>query len=190
MVQPAYRPWPEALRKCHLDSTAADVPSGRQPESVFISCSPKDSKFLGMLMLQLKVIENQGLIRIFTHEALPPGTLWQQEARIEISNAVAAILLVTPDYLASEDLMENQLPQLLARAHEQSGTAILPLLVRPSMFSSVPHLYRFKPFNPTPKTLIEMERPGEKERFLVTVAQAVQEEVRRRQAGRGGGIQL
>jgi ketosteroid isomerase-like protein len=132
-----------------------------------------------MLLLQLEVLENQGLIRIFTHEALPPGTLWQEVTQLEISNTVAAILLVTPDYLVSPDLMEDQLPPLLAQAKE-GGTAILPLLVRPSLFFTLPHLYQFKPFNPTSKTLIEMERPGEKERFLVLVAEAVQEEVRQR----------
>lgn len=130
-------------------------------------------------MLQLEVLQNQGLIRIFTHEALPVGTLWQEVTQIEISNAAAAILLVTPDYLRSRALMEDQLPDLLARA-EDEGTAILPLLVRPSLFRNLPQLNRFKPFNPTRKTLIEMERPGEKERFLVSVAEAVQEEVRRR----------
>jgi hypothetical protein len=75
--------------------------------------------------------------------------------------------------------MEDQLPLLLDRA-ESEGTAILPLLVRPSLFYTLPHLYRFKAFNPTSKTLIEMERPGEKERFLVSVAEAVQEVVRYR----------
>lgn len=140
-------------------------------------------------MRHLEVLENQGLIRIFTHEALPPGTLWQEVTQFEISNTAAAILLVTPDYLASRALMEDQLPHLLARAKVENRTAILPLLVKPSLFSSIPHLYRFKPFNPTPKTLIEM-RLGEKERFLVSVAEAVQEEVRRRRMGGSGDLQL
>lgn len=99
-------------------------------------------------MLQLQVLENRGIVRIFTREALPPGTLWQEETEIEISNTAAAILLVSPDYLASKDLMEDQLPRLLARAQEEDGTAILPLLVRPSLFSDLPYIYRFKPFKP------------------------------------------
>jgi hypothetical protein len=167
------------------ETTLADS----QPEPVFISYSAEDIKFLRMLMRHLEVLENQRMIRIFTHEALPPGTLWQEATRVEISNAVAAILLVTPDYLASRVLVEDQLPQLLARAEMEDGTAIMPLLVKPSLFFSLPHLRRFKPFNPTPKTLIDM-RAGEKERFLVSVAEAVQEEVRRRRAGRAGDVQL
>lgn len=161
-----------------------------RPESVFISYSPKDAKHLEMLMRHLRLLKNQNIIRVFTHAALPVGALWQQEVEIEISNAAAAILLVTPDYLESDDLMENQVPRLLARAEEQGGTLILPLLVAPSLFETLPHLFRFKPFNDPSKTLVEMARPGEKDRFLVTVAQAVQEAIRHRQAGSAGDMRL
>lgn len=157
-------------------------------EPVFISYSPEDVKFLNLLLRHLKVLENNQEIRIFTAQAVPPGALWQEVGESEISSAAVAILLVTPDYLASRALMENELPRLLARAAE-AGTSIMPLLVKPSLFFSLPHLYRFKPFNPTPKTFIEM-RPGEKERFLVSVAEAVREEVRRRHTGGDGDIHL
>lgn len=159
-------------------------PSDSEPELVFLSYAREDGKFLKMLALQLKVLKNQGLIRIFNHQTLRTGALWREEAQSALSIAAVAILLVSPDYLASDDLMENELPQLLARAQD-AGTAILPLLVRPSLFSTVEHLSRFKPFNPTDKTLVEMDRPGERERFLLLVAQEVQEEIRRRRAGSG-----
>jgi hypothetical protein len=141
-------------------------------------------------MRHLRLLKNQKIIRIFTHEALPPGTLWEKQTEVEISNAAAAILLVTPDYLASDDLMENQVPRLLARAENEDGTVILPLLVAPSLFTTLPHLYQFKPFNPPSRTLVEMVRPGEKDRFLVTVTQAIQEAIRRRQVGSAGDVQL
>ena len=139
-------------------------------------------------MRHLKVLQNQGLIRIFIREALPPGARWLEITQSEISSAAAAILLVTPDYLESRALMKDQLPLLLDRA-KRVGTTIMPLLVKPSLFYSLPHLHQFKPFNPTSKTLIEM-RAGEKEKFLVSAAEAIQEEVRRRHAGSGADIQL
>jgi len=167
-----------------------DVPplSASPPESVFISYSPEDVKFLKMLMRHLEVLQNEGLIRVFNREALRPGALWNEITESEISSAAAAILLVTPDYLASRALMKDQLPSLLAHAAE-AGTAIMPLLVKPSLFYNLPHLYRFKPFNPTPKTLIDM-RSGERERFLVSVAEAVAEEVFHRRTGHGDDLQL
>ena len=74
-----------------------------------------------MLMRHLKVLENQGLIRVFVREALPPGALWLEITQSEISSAAVAILLVTPAYLESRALMKDQLPLLLDRA-KKAGT--------------------------------------------------------------------
>lgn len=152
--------------------TGLTRPTSEESESVFISYSPEDVKFLRMLLRHLRVLEHQGL-RIFTREALIPGTRWQEEMNFAISNVAVIILLVTPDYLASEAAPMVHLPQILASAEER-GTTILPLLVKPSLFSSYPYLSRFRALNPAPKTLIEMNRPGERERFLMSVAEEVQ----------------
>jgi hypothetical protein len=164
--------------------------SAETPELVFISCSDsrQDRTFLDMLMLHLQVMANEGRIEIFIHDALLPGTLWQQETRSHIDRAAAAILLISPKYLVSKDLMEDQLPRLLEQAQER-GTAILPLLVRPSMFYHLPKLACFKPFNPISRTLVRMGA-AEREEFLLSVAEMVEEVIRRRQAGSGGDVQL
>ncbi len=115
-------------------------PTTSERESVFISYSLEDVRFRKMLMRHLRVLENQRLIRTFFHQALPPGALWQEITQQEISGAAVAILLVTPDYLGSRALMEDQLPRLLDSA-KKAGTTIMPLLVKPSLFYSLPHLY-------------------------------------------------
>jgi TIR domain len=165
-------------------------PTGEQPELIFISCSTsrQDRKFLDMLMLHLDVLQDERRIEIFTHDALPPGTLWQQEARFNIERAAAAILLISPKYLVSKDLMEDQLPRLLEQAQKR-GTAILPLLVEPSMFYHKSKLACFKPFNPMSRTLIRMGA-AELREFLLSVAETVEEVIRRRRAGSGGDVLL
>ena len=161
--------------------------SAESPELVFISCSDsgQDRKFLDLLMFHLRVLKNEGRIEIFIHDALLPGTLWQQETRSHIDRAAAAILLISPRYLVSEDLMEDQLPRLLEQAQNR-GTAILPLLLRPSMFYHLPKLSCFKAFNPTPRTLVRMGT-AEREEFMLSVAETVEEVIRRRRAKRSGG---
>ncbi len=76
-------------------------------------------------------------------------------------------------HLVSRDLMEDQLPRLLEQAQER-GTAILPLLVEPSMFFHLPQLACFKPFNPVSRTLIQM-RTAELREFLLSVAEMVED---------------
>lgn len=136
-------------------------------------------------MTHLQVLVDQGLIRVFDHKSLPPGSLWQEETEAAISRSMAAILLVTPEYLISPALKKDQVPRLLARA-EEGGTVILPLLVMPSQFDWIPHLSRFKPFNPASKTLVDM-RLGDKHRFLVKVAEEVRDLVYRRRGGGAAG---
>jgi hypothetical protein len=161
--------------------TGLERSSPAESELVFISYSPKDVRFVRMLMRHLRVLESQGL-RIFTHESLMPGTRIQEEMNFAISSAAVFIILVTPDYLASEDTPMIDLPQVLTSAEER-GTPILSVLVKPSLFSSHARLSRYRTCNRTPKTLIEMNRPGERERFLMSVAEEVQKVVRRRRGG-------
>jgi hypothetical protein len=177
-------------RRFERSPKSGRVPSSTErPELVFISCSHSraDRKVLDLLMLHLQVLKNQKKIDIFTHDALPPGALWQQETRFMIERAAAAILLISPKYLVSPDLMEEQLPRLLEQAQER-GTAILPLLVEPSMLRHHPHLACFKPFNPMSRPLSRMTVP-ERQEFLLKVAETVEEVIRRRRAD-GGDIQL
>jgi TIR domain len=190
---PAGADMPQGRDGRHLQASQQSSrmpPTGKQPELIFISCSTsrQDRKFLEMLMLHFQVLQNEGRIEIFTHDALPPGTLWQQEARFNIERAAAAILLISPKYLVSKDLMEDQLPRLLEQAQKR-GTAILPLLVEPSMFYHLPKLACFKPFNPMTRTLIKMTT-AELREFLLLVAETVEEVIRRRRAGSGGDVLL
>jgi hypothetical protein len=141
-----------------------------------------------MLMPHLEVLQNEGRIEIFNHDALPPGALWQQEEQFNIERTAAAILLISPKYLVSKDIMDDQLPRLLEQAQKR-GTAILPLLVEPSMFHHLPKLACFKPFNPMSRTLIQM-RTAELREFLLSVAETVEEVIRRRRAGSGGDVVL
>lgn len=103
-----------------------------------------------------------------------------KETKSAILAAAAAVLLVTPDYLDSEIIAGNELPQLLAQAKNR-GTEILPLLVEPSLFEMT-ELFRFKPFNRTSKTLYEM-RGAERKKFLLSVAKEVDDIVRRNRFG-------
>lgn len=165
----------EALR-----ARPGSASSASPPASVFISYSHQDVRFLELLMVHLRVLERQdpGPIQIFTDQGISPGESWWEQIQSEISKAAVVILLVTPDYLASSFLMQGELPQILAHA-EDDGAVILPLLVKPSTFDIVPGLSRFQVLNPTHKTLAEM-RPAERDRFLTSVAETVEQVVRRR----------
>ena len=61
------------------------------------------------------------------------GANWQEEIKGAIASTKVAVLLISVDYLASELVVENELPPLLA-ASEEEGVTILPIILGPCNF--------------------------------------------------------
>jgi len=97
---------------------------------LFISYSHKDEKWLNELKVFLRPLEQNNLISIWDDSEIQPGDNWRDEIKNALFDAKLAILLVSQDFLNSEFISNNELPQLLDAA-EQKGVKILWIAVRP-----------------------------------------------------------
>lgn len=104
----------------------------RNPSGLFISYSHKDKKWLGDIHTHLKPLVRRGMI-LWDDTHLSPGAVWQDEIDHAIRNCSAALLLVTPDFLASDFITSNELGPLLRRRHSEN-LPILWIHVRPSLY--------------------------------------------------------
>lgn len=155
------------------DALKGEADEDSEPKNnIFISYCHTDNEFLQRLLIHLRPLNKAGLIKTWADTDLRAGDLWEQEITNALQRASAAILLISADFMASEFIVENELPPLLAKA-EAEGTRIIPLIVKPCRFTRDKHISRFQAVNDPRKPLISLTE-AEKEEIYDRVAMFVE----------------
>lgn len=113
---------------------------------IFISYSHKDKAFLDRLMVHLRPLEKRKLIDPWADNRIVAGDKWKTEIASSLKKARAAILLISADFLASDYIVDNELPPLLKKA-DDSGTVVIPVVLRPCRFAREAGLATFQSIN-------------------------------------------
>jgi WD40 repeat protein len=101
--------------------------------TIFISYCHKDAEWLEKIVSMLRPIVREKKIVVFVDKDLKPGIKWRDEIIDALQNSDIAILLVTPNYTASNFILEIELPKLL----DQAGLNKLKIMWIP--ISSAPY---------------------------------------------------
>lgn len=140
---------------------------------IFISYSHKDHEYLNRLMVHLKPLEKQGLIDPWVDTRLLAGDKWKKEIEKALKSAKVGILLVSADFLASDFIINNELPPLL-QAAEENGTLIIPVILRPCRFTREKTLREFQAINPPDEPICLLDE-NQRELVYDTVAQRIED---------------
>jgi N-acetyl-anhydromuramyl-L-alanine amidase AmpD len=140
------------------------------PNQVFVSYSHKDKKWLDALRIHLKPLIRDERIRVWDDTRIREGQIWRDEIRAALATASVAVLLVSPDFLASDFIAEDELPQLLDAAR-RGGVTILWVAVR---YSSYKHS-KIEPYQAAndPQTPLASLRPSQRERAFVEICELI-----------------
>lgn len=111
-------------------SEVKQINSCMKKHQIFISYAHGDKKWLDDITINLNTIKNTiGGIDVWDDTRITTGDKWKEEIEKALENAAAAILLVSPNFLASDFIINNELPPILKRA-STNGTHIFPICVR------------------------------------------------------------
>ena len=107
------------------------------PLEVFYSYSHKDEDLRNELDTHLSQLVRSGLIAAWHDRKIGAGAEWRDEIDAHIHSAHIILLLVSPDFLASEYCYGVEMKTALER-HENEHAIVIPIILRPVDWSGAP----------------------------------------------------
>jgi formylglycine-generating enzyme required for sulfatase activity len=138
--------------------------------NVFISYSHKDNQWLDRLRTFLRPLEREADLRLWSDMDIQPSSDWHAEIQTAITDANAAILLVSQDFLASDYVASDELPQILAAA-AQRGLRVFPLIVSSCFLRNSP-LLKFQAVN-SPESPLDTLQESDQNRIFTRLAESI-----------------
>jgi hypothetical protein len=96
----------------------------------------------------LRQLERRGLIEWWHDRELIPGQEWREAIDENLQAADIILLLISPDFMASDFAYEEEMLQAIAR-HERGEASVIPIVVRRTDLEGAP----FKHLQSLPKDL-------------------------------------
>jgi TIR domain len=107
---------------------------------IFISYSHKDEAFKDELDIMLAGLNRRSIVDVWHDRRIEAGAEWMQEITRAMNECRMAVLLVSPDFIASRFIQEEELSHLLQR-RKAEGLRVIPIIVRHCLWQYEPVLH-------------------------------------------------
>lgn len=140
---------------------------------VFISYSHRDKEHLQRLLIHLSPYTRTYGFKIWDDTQINASDIWLEEIEKALEEAIAAVLLISADFLASDFINTKEVPVLLEAA-EKRGVNIIPVIIKPSAFSEIPEISKFQAANNPQNPIISLTE-AEKEATWADLAKKIKD---------------
>src|ERR1041384_710793 len=110
--------------------------------NIFVSYSHADRDWAERLRVHLAVLQRRGLIDLWSDRRIRMGSDWKADIDRALTEARIAVLLVSPNFLASEFIWKHEISMIVD--HMANGMKAFPLIARPCAWQLEPILARLQ----------------------------------------------
>lgn len=108
-------------------------------KKLFISYASKDTAFMKRLVTHLKPLRRSGVIEVWFDRLMEAGDEWNEKIQQELEASDMVMFLVSPDFLASDYIMDVEVPAAVQK-HQDKQVDIFPVLLKPCHWENHPDL--------------------------------------------------
>jgi hypothetical protein len=141
-------------------------------DQVFISYSHRDRTWLESLRTHLRPLVRDGALDPWDDTRIGPGQEWRAEIDQALARARVAVLLVSPDFLASDFIADVELPAIL-RAAQRGTLKVIWIPIRASSFSET-ELGKYQAAWDPAQPLAELKTSA-RDKALVQIAKSIKD---------------
>jgi nucleoside phosphorylase len=123
------RPSTQGKISTSTSANKATSSSGVAPLNLFISYSVEDELFKKQLETHLTTLRRAGVIRPWNSQQMGAGVEWEKDISALIDQSQIILLLISPNFLASDDLYERELQHAMER-HASGDARVVPIIIR------------------------------------------------------------
>ena len=139
-------------------------------KGLFISYSHKDEKWLNTILTFLRPYTRGEKVTVWSDKQIQPGANWEDEITSNLNSCRVAILLVSPNFLASDYIVEKELPLLLKR--RQDGELIIYWIAISHSAFKTTDLSTIQSAN-NPATPLDELGKAERDKILVDITEKI-----------------
>jgi hypothetical protein len=107
------------------------------PAQIFYSYAHEDEALRDELEKHLSLLQRQGLIASWHDRDIQAGAEWKKEIDSHLDTASLILLLISPDFLASDYCYDQERQRAIER-HQRREARVIPVILRPCDWQTAP----------------------------------------------------